>query len=131
MTVDLLSVRLKEAKRELTNLKTAHKRGLNSLVVFEYPLSISGYNDDVYTLSVTLNFDPNFTKYPFISCSPQCDPSTYISNADLISMDYTNNGMSAVYTFDWFALTTLDPYTILFKCSVPITSVEYRFIRSN
>lgn len=130
MTVDLLSVRLKEAKRELTALKTAHKRGLGELKVFEYRLEISGYNDHVYDLSVTVNFDTSFTRYPFIFTYPQGDPNTFLSKADLVSMDYTNNGASAVFNYSWFALTTIDPYTILFKSSVPIVSSEYTFVRS-
>lgn len=131
MTVDLFSVKLKEVKRELTALKTAHKRGLDGLKIFEYPLQLTGYDDDVYNLSVTLTFDSAFTSYPFVSCSPQCDSSTYLANADMISMDYTNGGMGAVYVFEWFALTTIDPYTILFKSSVPIVDVSYTFVRSS
>lgn len=131
MTVDLLSVRLKEAKRELTNLKTAHKRGLGGLKVFEYDLDISGYTDHVYILNITVNFDPNFTSYPFVSCTPQSDPETFLANADLISMDYSNNGMSAIYVFEWFALTSFQPYRFAFYSSVPIVSSEYKFWESN
>lgn len=130
MTVDLFSVKLKEAKRELTALKTAHKRGLGDLKVFDYELKISGYNDYVYDLTVTVDFDPAFTKYPFIFAYPQCDPSTYLTKADLISMDFANDGASVVFNFSWFALTTIDPYTILFHSSVPIINVDYNFTRN-
>ena len=130
MTVDLLSVRLKECKRELTALKTAHRRGLGELKILRYPLQISGYNDYGYSLSVVLNFDRSFTPYPFVSCTPQCDPGTYLTKCDLVSFDYTDNGRSAVFDFDWFALTSIDPYTLLFHSSVPIVDVEYNFTRS-
>ena len=131
MTVDLLSVRLKECKRELTALKTAHQRGLGELKIFRYPLQISGYNDHVYELTVTVDFDPNFTAYPFVSCTPQCDPVYFLNKADIISFDFTNNGRGAVFVFSWFAFTQIEPYTIMFHSSVPIVNVEYEFVRTS
>lgn len=124
---DLLVQRLKAAKRELTALKTAHRRGLGSLKVYEYPLEISGYNDKAYILNVHIDFDENATSYPFITCSPQVDTTTYQSKADIISMDYTNGGMGVDYSFDWFALTKIDPYTIFFISSAPISQVTFQF----
>lgn len=128
---DLLVQRLKAAKRELTALKTAHRRGLGGMKVFEYPLSISGYNDYVYALSVTIRFASGSTSYPFVVGTPQSDPNTnYLSKADLISMRFEDGGMSAAFDFDWFALTKIDPYTIYFYSSSPIEEVTYTFTRS-
>lgn len=128
---NLLVERLKAAKRELTALKTVHRRGLGGLKVFEYPLEISGYNDTVYTLDVTVNFVVGSTSYPFVFCTPQVDPDTLLTKADLISMDFSNNGMTANFSFDWFALTKIDPYKLIFYSSSPIDNVTYRFIRSS
>lgn len=126
---ELLVQRLKSAKRELTALKTAHRRGLGGLKVYEYPLEISGYNDHVYVLNVEIMFASDATSFPFITCSPQADPSTFQGKADVISMYYTNNGMGVNYSFDWFALTQIDPYTIYFLSTAPIESVVYQFVR--
>lgn len=127
---DLFVQRLKAAKRELTALKTAHRRGLGGLKVFEYPLEITGYNDAVYTLDVTVEFAQDSTSYPFIICAPQADSTTNLAKADLISMNFGADGMTAYLNFEWFALTQIDPYNIVFYSSSPISNVSYRFIRS-
>lgn len=128
---DLLVQRLKSAKRELTALKTAHKRGLGGLEVFESPLGITGYNDAVYILNVTVDFAADATSYPFITCCPQVDPTNFLTKADIISMNYDKGGMSANFSFDWFALTKIDPYSIHFLSTAPIANITYQFIRSS
>lgn len=127
---ELFVQRLKSAKRELTSLKTAHRRGLGGLKVFEYPLEIAGYNDAVYTLDVTVEFAQDSTSYPFVICCPQVDSTTNLAKADLISMNFGTDGMTAHFSFDWFALTKIEPYNILFYSSSPISAVSYRFTRS-
>lgn len=70
MTVDLLSQRLKAAKRELTNLKTAHTRGFGLLKVYKETIYFSqteleeGY---IYSnASVTIKFSKEFPPNPFV-----------------------------------------------------------------
>lgn len=70
MTVDLLSQRLKAAKRELTNLKTAHSRGFGLLKVYKETIYFSqteleeGY---IYSnASVTIKFSKEFPPNPFV-----------------------------------------------------------------
>lgn len=130
MTVDLLSVRLKEVKRELTNLKTAHKRGLGGLKVFqnylEFEISGSSIASGSWMLDVTIEFDDKFPEYPFLTAMGQCSNS-YVSNVDIISMDFIS-GRKLTAQFNWENKSGLDPYRIYFYSNSPIISYEYRFI---
>lgn len=130
MTVDLLSVRLKEAKRELTALKTAHKRGLGGLKVFqdylEFDIAGSSIASGRWMLDMTIEFDDKFPEYPFLTAMGQCSNS-YVSNVDIVSMDFTD-GHTLKAQFNWENKSGLDPYRIYFYSNSPIISYEYRFI---
>lgn len=121
MTVDLLSVRLKEAKRELTNLKTAHLRGIGMLQLFTYNISLD-VQDRVgfWDVAVVVNFKPGQSPYPFLEYIPIVNNDT--SNViELIGMEFTNGGMSVLLQFEWLAS---DPYvdTIELYCTSDIES---------
>ena len=96
MTVDLLSVRLKEAKRELTNLKTAHLRGLGLLKIYKktYVLNDFGIQDSTYNrVRMTINFDYNFPPYTLVQLLTQiAGTSGFDMSLTVDSMNYTNSG---------------------------------------
>ena len=70
MTVDLLSSRLKAAKRELTALKTAHTRGFGLLKVYTKTLNYSQTGiaeGGIYTnATLTISFSRDFPPRPFV-----------------------------------------------------------------
>lgn len=96
MTVDLLSVRLKEAKKELTNLKTAHMRGLGLLRVYKkiYQLDSLGIPDEYSSrVKLTVYFSTDFSPYPLFSIVPQVKGSTgYTISLLSDSINYIANG---------------------------------------
>lgn len=121
MTVDLLSVRLKEAKKELTNLKTAHLRGIGMLQLFTYNINLDVQSRvGFWDVAVVVNFKPGQSPYPFLEYIPIVNNDT--SNViELIGMEFTNGGMSVLLQFEWLAS---NPYvdTIELYCTSDIES---------
>lgn len=128
MTVDLLSARLKAAKRELTALKTAHERGLGNLRVYEFQDTIpsAGHQDEAWTLMISIDFDEKFSPYPFIYLIPTIQNTGLRFNVDAEGFQYTNGGKSAEYKIYYsYEEAALDLYTII--STAPIINVQYRW----
>lgn len=71
MTVNLLSQRLKAAKRELTALKTAHMRGLGNMKAFSQKVVVpQDGHTGIHDFTVTVETDNKYAPYPFISLFP-------------------------------------------------------------
>lgn len=121
MTVDLLSVRLKEAKRELTNLKTAHTRGIGMLQLYTSEVKLDVQDKTgIWDVAVTIYFKEGQSPYPFLEYIPIVNNDT--SNViELIGMEFSNGGMSVLLQFEWLAS---DPYvdTIELYCTSDIGS---------
>lgn len=69
MSQNMLVERLKFAKRELTALKTAHRRASSLLKIYSYWYSFSDFNIPVGYLGdalVTIQFSSRFAAYPFV-----------------------------------------------------------------
>lgn len=102
--VDLLSKRLKNAKAELTNLKTAHNRGLGLLRIY---CAKHLYEDDdiwppgMFVGTITVDFPSDSPPYPFayfVSPNPgNLMPYDFTSGIDVLSVRYENNGHRAIY----------------------------------
>lgn len=107
MTVDLLSVRLKEAKRELTNLKTAHLRGLGLLKLYTFTLDLDVQQRlGFWSIAVNIALKPDQSPFPFIQWVPIVNNDT--SNViELVGVQFSSDGMSVLYQFEWLAS---DPY---------------------
>lgn len=101
MTVDLLSQRLKQAKRELTALKTAHRRGLGLVKVYKYVHYFENDNIDppgTFTGTLTINFAQSASPFPFFYVLSDTEKSYYYENYYSIRITgarYANSGMSA------------------------------------
>lgn len=71
MPVNLLTKRLKDAKRELTNLKTAHMRGLGYLKVYSQNLTITdGPSTGIHSFQIDITLSNEFAAYPFTQLFP-------------------------------------------------------------
>ena len=130
--MNTLAQRLKFAKQELTNLKTAHSRGFGMLKIFrtEYKFSdIPGITSAIYSnAKTTINFSQDFSPYPFAYIDGQL--LTLSSGAFLPSMhveqfEYKNNGYTIVFTGEaiYDSQYGLDKM-VLFSTTPPV-SVSY------
>lgn len=100
MTVDLLSVKLKEAKRELNNLKTAHLRGLGMLRIYKnvYSLADLGIEDDYSGRKrIVINFSTDFAPYPLMVLVPQVVGTTaYTMSVVLSAVNFSSGGYTLI-----------------------------------
>lgn len=66
--MNILSQRLKYAKRELTALKTAHPRGLGNLRVYRRNETLVPPTGDreLYRITLHLTFEDQYAPYPFV-----------------------------------------------------------------
>lgn len=124
--MNLLVNKMKDVKRELTNLKTAHQRGIN-LKIFREEITFSKSSIGFYDGTITVTFDTNFAAYPFAyvlgySLGPD-SPSFYSFDTD--SVFYRDSG----YTMDFvgefiYYPEELEPKFVLVSTSPP-TSITY------
>lgn len=126
MTQNLLVQRFKDAKKELTALKTTHPRGIGNLKIYKETITFTG---SVVWLegTVTINFSHNFAAYPFVEIVGYGVDlgGIYFASISGDSINYIDNGYTAV-----FEVTALyDPGTIPNKFDVystsPMTSITY------
>lgn len=126
MTQNLLVQRFKNAKSELTALKTTHPRGIGNLRIYKETITFTG---SVVWLegTVTINFSQNFAAYPFVFLVGYGERRTvtYFASIGGDSINYTNNGYTAVFE----ATALYDPESIPNKFDVystsPMTSITY------
>lgn len=131
MTVDLLSSRLKAAKRELTALKTVHMRGFGLLKIYKSTLYFSQagiqegyiYRNGALVIKFSQEFPPNPFVYALGDLSmefgrdPSFDPKTF---------DFSDGGYTAtlrgtlIYYIE--GATRLEKITVF--STAPITSLE-------
>lgn len=98
MTTDLLTARLKAAKRELTALKTAHQRGLGLLRIYRETV-IPDNQDGIYDAAVTVTFVEGSAPYPFVTVVGYYDTQNlYDSSFAVDELEYQNNGMTAIFS---------------------------------
>lgn len=126
MTINLLSQRIKSAKRELTNLKTAHKRGLGNLKIFKNEIIIdtSGHTSGIYFLTININFDQSFASFPLIKIYPTVT-NNFDYSAQLLEMDYINNGYTVRVEFLWLYNSSLPNQNMTVFSTAPISSSSY------
>lgn len=126
MTQNLLVQRFKDAKKELTALKTTHMRGIGNLKIYKETITFTG-SEFFLEGTVTINFSQNFAAYPFVYLLGY---GVDLSGMHFISMDpesvnYTDNGYTAVFE----ATALYDPESIPNKfdvyCTSPMTSITY------
>lgn len=119
---DLLVQRLKAAKRELTALKTAHRRGLGLLKIYHYEYDIPPPSGDVsfYRLTVNVSFD--ISPFPFVQRFMVVDDIYYNPFSADEEIIYAANGwtsqIKAVYLL-------ASHYTMALNSTSPIISMSY------
>lgn len=132
--MNTLSQRIKFAKRELTNLKTAHNRGFGLLKVYttKYKFSdIPGANPGEWMDAIiTINFSNNFAPYPFayLIGPVNFNPDMSFLAVDIDQIQYKNSGYTAVFTGEITYVPSggLDSMT-LFSVSPP-TSISIQWV---
>lgn len=129
MSQNLLVERLKFAKRELTALKTAHRRGLGNLKVYKKKITppSSGHDSGFWYLIVTVDFDRRFSSYPF-TYSLSTREINGNQSIEPVSFNYINNGFSARYGAIYLYSASRDnSFTII--STAPIISTAYTWIQ--
>lgn len=124
---DLLSRRIKYAKKELTALKTAHRRGLGNVKIYKYVYDFSSTSINVGTMSVTVNFNQTFSEYPFVFLVGY-EPTQqllYASSMDARQIVYFNNGYSVKFTGPAICYpTAIEPKVNIYS-TAPVSSVSH------
>lgn len=107
--MNLLSKQIIEMKRELTALKTAHKRGIGTLRVYQldHYFSEDGIAaGEQYNGTLTVNFSPDFAPYPFVYLLPMNSgnqPWNMLTNSvDVLAVRFINGGTTAIFDCNIF-----------------------------
>lgn len=103
MSVDLFSLKLKAAKRELLGLKTAHTRGLGNIRIYTTTIEIdpTGHTSGIYFIDLVVDFDASFAAYPFVNFVPSMS-QTNEYYFEPIGLDYSNDGRTLNVRGAWF-----------------------------
>lgn len=122
MTQNILVKDLKAAKRELIDLKTAHKKGQGLLKVYKETIKINPPSSPqaLWWLTISVNF--GISPYPFAErfmVRPFDD--NIISGSDEI--EYTNNGWSAEFRMVFYNFSSQHE-AVIFSTS-PLESTSY------
>lgn len=123
MSQNLLVERLKYAKRELTALKTAHRRGLGLLKVYSKTLTIQPPSGSATFYWLTIDLEFSISNYPFIQMYLVEEDVADVAVNTLPEFEYTNNGDNAEYRL--VLENTGENYLIRFNSTSPITSSNY------
>lgn len=123
MSQNLLVQRLKFAKRELTALKTAHKRGLGLLKVYTktYTIPPPSGSASFYWLTIELEFE--ISNYPFLQEYLVYNDIATSPISTTPEFEYKNDGEKAEFRMVFEKRTT--DYSIRFNSTSPIVSMNY------
>lgn len=130
MPTPQLTQRLIRAKEELTALKTAHKRGVGMLKVFEENIAPQASDSTPWDLTITLAFDPSTTPYPFVyAIAKTLDESVYYFSAGFTQeeIEYTNEHTVKVAGSFWSSNAV--PIRIL--STAPVSNVSYSWSKDS
>lgn len=126
MPVNLLTKRLKDAKRELTNLKTAYTRGLGFLRVYDQILTITDGQSGMHELDVIITLDNNFAEYPYAQLFPAINESNgYTMEVDGFS--YTNSYQVRYHLLWWERASSTGTNSLRVLSSSPIKEITYNW----
>lgn len=109
MSVDLMSVRLKECKKELTALKTAHLRGLGTLKIYDYEGTIPDIGDGFWYVTAQVSFDDNAAPFPFtyVELGADDDGTDYTVQLDVEETYYDTSGKNMYIKMLWIYFPSL------------------------
>lgn len=122
---DLLVQRLKAVKRELTALKTAHRRGLGLLKVYrrEETFTPPGGQGTYNGIKITISFSRNFAKSPLVSLSGLTMGSMTVQSLYVNSVKYIDDfSLEIIADLVW---TSVIPNKFVIISSAPVEEVNY------
>ena len=120
--MNTLAERLKYAKRELTALKTAHRRGVGLLKVYHYEYELDLPTGEVSFYILTVNVTFSSTAYPFLQHYMVVSNIYYNPFSANEEVFYQNNGWGAQFDGTYLIASH---YTLALDCTSPITSMTY------
>jgi len=123
MTVDLMSVRLKECKKELTALKTAHRRGLGTLKVYDYKGTIPDIGDGFWDVTAHVAFTPESAPFPFtyVELAADEDGTDYKVQLDVEESYYDTIGKNMTIKMLWLRVPSFPPARFRIVSTAPFT----------
>lgn len=99
---DLLVQRLKAAKKELTALKTAHKRGLGLLRIYTEDGEIPDIGSGFWIITATITFTEGSAPFPFAYIETGLsETGVDDEQLDVTQTYYSNDGMSLIVKMLW------------------------------
>ena len=122
--MNLLATKIRDIKRELTALKTAHTRGLGNVKIYQKIVQVdsSGHQTGAYYLNVTITFDRKFAAYPMAQFYP-----TMLTNGDytmkIIGLDYADSGYTMRAELAWIYEPGTASFTV--GSTSPVDTVTY------
>lgn len=130
MTPNLLVQRFKSAKRELTALKTTHPRGIGNLKIYKETIIFTASSGTFKDAVITVTFSQNFAAYPFVEIVGYGVDlgGIYYSSMSSETVDYTNNGFTAVFQADAVYSPELVPNRFDVYSTSPATSITYEWV---
>lgn len=128
MTVNLLSQRLKAAKRELTALKTAHMRGLGLVNIYEQVVYIDpAGRTGQHELEIIITLDSSFPVYPFVQLLNKIDLSTQDARMGTLGFTYISPHQVKYGVLWWDAFGPANTDYVEVLSNAPISNVTYNW----
>lgn len=130
MTKNLLVQRFKDAKNELTALKTTHLRGIGNLRVYKETVPFTAPSDKIDDMIITVTTSQNFAAYPFVYVLGYGVDlgGKYFFSMDADSVNYINDGFGATFEGEAIYYTGWDANKFDVYATSPITSITYRWV---
>lgn len=130
MPTPVLVEKLKWAKQELTALKTAHKRGVGMLRIYEENIAPQASDGTPWDLTITLTFGADTAPYPFVyAIAKTLSESSYFFAAGFTQeeIDYTSEHEVKVAGSFWAG----NPVPIRILSTAPVESVSYAWSKDS
>ena len=129
MIQNLLVQRFKSAKRELTALKTTHPRGIGNLKIDKETPAFSASSTKRGDMIITITFSRNFAAYPFVYILGYGAniSSVYYISINTKTINYTNNGYTAVFEAAAIYYPELVPNRFDVYSTSPAISINYQW----
>lgn len=127
--INLLTTRVKDAKSELTALKTAYVRGLGLMDVYTYNGTANPPSREDYFFKMVVTFDPEFAQNPltYMSIGIGDLQAPWLGSAlEIYNQTFTSDGFALTVNglISW-AADDIATYTIY--STSPITNVSWEW----
>lgn len=133
--MNTLAQRLKYAKRELTDLKTAHRRGLGLLKIYKtaYNLgSVAGIQQDTFqNAQISVRFSSEYSSYPYayiMGDSIYLYGSTLLSSSESEKIEYKDNGYSILLSARILYAPSYGLKNIYLFSTIPPSSINFNWV---